>query len=100
MRRLVFVATGASLVAIASGCGGSSSPDAEQMTAYVDAQARALCVVQSYAYASQAKQEAAYQKALQSSNLSEDELADAEEAAQDDEAVRKQISDRVAAHCG
>jgi hypothetical protein len=100
MRRLVVAATGAALVAIASGCGGSGSPDAEQMTAYVDAQAHALCVVQANAYASQAKQEAAYRKALQSSNQSEDELAEAEEAARTDVAVRKQISDQVAAHCG
>jgi hypothetical protein len=100
-QRLVLAAA-AALIAVVAGCGGggSSSLDAKATNAYVDAEAKALCVVQSNAYPTQAAQEAAYKDALQSSNLTEDELAEARAAATDDKELRMRVSDEVDAQCG
>ena len=91
------------LAAVASGCGTSSrsgSIDQQVATRYVDAQAHALCVVQSTAFQTHAEQQAAYEQAQRDSRLTADEFADAEAAAAKDEALRKRVSDRVAALCG
>jgi hypothetical protein len=100
MRRLLVIGV---LAAAASGCGSSSqssSLDPQVATAYVDAQAHALCVVQSTAFPTQAEQQAAYERAQQSSGLTADEFAEAEAAAAKDEALRARLSDRVVALCG
>jgi len=101
--RLALVAATMLLMATLAGCGGdesSSSLDADVADAYVEATAKALCVVQSNAYATQAEQEAAYQDAFRSSSLSADELAQAREAAANDEELRTRISDMVEVQCG
>jgi hypothetical protein len=87
----------------ASGCGsksGSGSLDPKVATAYIDAKARALCLVQSKAYPTKAALHAAYVQAEHSANLSAHELAQARAAAAHDVALRRRISDRVAATCG
>ena len=68
--------------------------------AYVQAQAQALCIVQSEAYRTQAAQENAYRSAQASSTLTPKELARAREAAQDDAELRRRVTARVAALCG
>jgi stalled ribosome rescue protein Dom34 len=100
LRRLLVIGA---LAAVASGCGSGSrsgSLDPQVATAYVDAQAHALCVVQSSAFQTQAKQEAAYERAQQDSRLSADEFAEAQAAAAKDQALRERVSDRVVALCG
>ncbi len=100
MRRLLVIGA---LAAVASGCGtGSRSGaiDPQVATGYVNAQAHALCVVQSTAFQTRAEQQAAYERAQQDSRLTADEFADAEAAAAKDEALRKRVSDRVVALCG
>lgn len=98
MRRLLVIGA---LAAVASGCGsGSGSVDPEEASAYVDAQAHALCVVQKTAFPTQAEQQAAYERAQQESGLTADEFADAQAAAAKDEALRERVSDRVVALCG
>ena len=100
MRRLLVIGA---LAAVASGCGSSSqsgSLDAQIATAYVDAQAHALCVVQSTAFQTQAEQQAAYERAQRDSTLTADEFAEAEAAAAKDPALRERVSDRVVALCG
>jgi hypothetical protein len=100
MRRLLVIGA---LAAVASGCGSSSqsgSLDPQVATAYVDAQAHALCVVQSTAFQTQAEQQAAYEQAQRDSTLTADEFAAAEAAAAKDEALRERVSDRVVALCG
>jgi len=92
MRRpLVIVA----LTVAVSGC-GSDSLDQDAATAYVDAQAHAFCIVQSTAFATQAEHQAAYEQARNDSGLSTGQLANAE----DDDALRQRVSDRVVALCG
>ena len=66
-------------------------------TAYVDAQAQALCVVQSTAFQTQAEQQAAYEQAQQDSGLTAEEFAEAQAAAAEDQALRERVSDRVVA---
>ncbi len=100
MRRLLVIGA---LAAVMSGCGSSSksgSLDPHVATAYVDAQARALCVVQSTAFPTQAEQQAAYEKAQRASGLTTDEFAAAQDAAANDQALRERLSDRVLALCG
>ncbi len=98
MRRLLVIGV---LAAVASGCGSSSdSLDPEVATAYVDAQAQALCVVQSTAFQTQAEQQAAYEQAQQDSELTAEEFAEAQSAAAEDEALRERVSDRVVELCG
>jgi len=92
------------LAVAAGGCGGSDSSgslDPKVGKAYVDAQASALCLVQSNAYKTQAEQAAAFKKELKSaSKLSADELAEAQAAAAKDVDLRAQISDKVDSLCG
>ena len=76
------------------------SLDAQVATAYVDAQAHALCVVQSTAFQTQAEQQAAYERAQQSSGLTADEFDEAQAAAAKDQALRERLTDRVVAVCG
>ena len=100
MRRLLVLGV---LAAVASGCGSDSqsgSLDAQVATAYVDAQAHALCVVQSTAFQTQAEQQAAYERAQQGSGLTADEFDEAQAAAAKDQALRERLSDRVVAVCG
>ena len=100
MRRLLVIGA---LAAVMSGCGSSSqsgSLDPQVATAYVDAQAHALCVVQSTAFPTQAEQQAAYERAQRDSRLTADEFAEAQAAAAKDEALRERVSDRVVALCG
>jgi hypothetical protein len=100
LRRLLVIGA---LAAVASGCGNGSrsgSIDRQVATAYVDAQAHALCVVQSTAFQTRAEQQAAYEHAQRESRLTADEFADAEAAAAKDEALRTRVSDRVVALCG
>ena len=74
--------------------------DAQVATAYVDAQAHALCVVQSTAFQTQAEQQAAYVQAQEDSALTADEFSEAQAAAATDQALRERLSDRVVALCG
>ncbi len=100
MRRLLVIGA---LAAVVSGCGSSSqsgSLDSQVASSYVDAQARALCLMQTTAYPTQQEQEAAYQHALQSTKLTADELQQAEAEAAKDEALRQRVSDQVVARCG
>ena len=100
MRRLLVIGA---LAAVASGCGSNSqsgSLDPHVATAYVDAQAQALCLVQKTAFQTQAEQQAAYERAQQDSTLTADEFAEAEAAAAKDQALRERVSDRVVALCG
>jgi predicted alternative tryptophan synthase beta-subunit len=69
-------------------------------TAYVDAQVRALCLVQSKAYPTQKALEAAYVQAEHSGKLSAHEFAQAVAATAHDVALRERISHQVAAVCG
>jgi hypothetical protein len=69
-------------------------------SAYVAAQAHALCLVQSKAYPTQAAVAAAYKKAFASSTLSARDLAEARAFAVKNVALRKRVSDKVAALCG
>jgi hypothetical protein len=78
----------------------SSSLDPQVATAYVNAQANALCLVQTKSFPTQAKLAAAYEDARKSSNLSAEEMAEAQDAAEQDEALRTRISERVDAICG
>ena len=99
MRRLLVIGA---LAAVMSGCGSSSqsgSLDPQVANAYVDARARALCLVQTTAYPTQQEQEAAYKHALHSSKLTADELEQARAAAAKDEELRQRVSDKVAADC-
>ena len=100
MRRLLVIGA---LAAVASGCGSNSQSDSldpQVATAYVDAQAQALCVVQSTAFQTQAEQQAAYERAQQDSRLTADEFAEAQAAAAKDQELRERLSDRVVALCG
>lgn len=100
MRRLLIVGA---LTALVSGCGSSSqssSLDPLVATAYVNAQAHALCLVQTTAFQTQAQQQAAYKHAQHDSRLTADEFADAETAAAKDQALRERLSNRVVALCG
>lgn len=108
-RRLLLIGTlaAAAIATAASGCGSGSksksvsgSLDPKVVSAYVDGQVRALCLVQSKAYPTQAALHAAYVRAEHSAKLSKHELAQAQAAAAQDVAVRTRISDRVAATCG
>ena len=77
MRRLLVIGA---LAAVASSCGsgsGSGSIDPQVATAYVDAQAHALCLMQTKAFPTQAEQQAAYVHAQQNSKLTADEFAKA-----------------------
>jgi hypothetical protein len=74
--------------------------DPKIATAYVDAQAHALCVVQTTAFPTQAAQTTAYKEAQQAAGLTADEFADAQAAAAKDQALRQRLSDRVVALCG
>jgi hypothetical protein len=99
----VLVAT--ALATTASGCGssaksGSGSLDPKVASAYVVAQARALCLVQSKAYPTLAALRTAYQRAERSASFTADGLARAQAAAAQDPALRTRISNRVAATCG
>ena len=66
MRRVLVISA---LAALAAGCAlsRSSSLDPKTATEYVDAQAHALCVVQTTAFPTQAEQKAAYEQAQQAS---------------------------------
>lgn len=100
MRRALLITT---LALVASGCGSntqSGSLDPKTATAYVNAQAHALCVVQSTAFQTRAKQQAAYERAQQSSGLTADEFAKAQAAAANDQSLRQRLSDRVVVLCG
>jgi hypothetical protein len=91
------------LAALMTGCGSSSnsgSLDPQVEDAYVEAQAQALCLMQTTAYPTQAEQQAAYKKAQQRSKLTADEYAEAEAAAANDEALRKRVSARATELCG
>jgi hypothetical protein len=91
------------LAAVVSGCGSSSqsgSLDSQVASAYVDAQARALCLMQTTAYPTQQEQQAAYKHALQSSKLTAGELEQAEAEARKDAALRQRVTDQVVARCG
>lgn len=89
------------LLLCASGCGSQSKTLAPKVaTAYVDAEARALCLVQSKAFPTQAALHAAFVRAENSANLSADDLTKARSAAARDVALRQRISNRVAARCG
>ena len=96
MRRLLVICALAALVA---GCGSRRSLDPDVADAYVDAQAHALCLMQTTAYPTQAEQDAAYKHALESSKLTADELEQAQAAAAKDEELRQRVSDKVAADC-
>jgi hypothetical protein len=74
--------------------------DPKVATAYVDSQARALCVVQSKAFPTLAALQAAYARAEHSAHLSSHQRAQARAAAVSDVALRIRISERVAATCG
>jgi hypothetical protein len=99
MRTLVALSVAAVVVA-ASGCGGTSGLDPKVAAAYVDAQAHALCRMQSTAYPTLADQQAAYTSALHSTKLSDDEIAKARAAEEKDATLRRRVSDEVAALCG
>jgi hypothetical protein len=74
--------------------------DPKVATAYVHAQAHALCVVQSHSYRTHAALQDAYRKAQASGALSEKDLARARDAAEKDEKLRRRITARVAELCG
>ncbi len=105
MRRWLILGA-ALVVAVAVGAGVylSTRPngglDPKIATAYVGAQAHALCVVKSTAFQTQADQEAAYKHAQHDSGLTATEFADAQAAAAKDQALRERLSNRVAALCG
>jgi hypothetical protein len=97
------------MASAASGCGptkrtsvsGSGSGlDPQIVAAYVDAQAHALCLVQSKAYPTQAALHDAYIAAEHSTNLPPDQFAQASAAVAHNAALRTQISERVVALCG
>ena len=96
MRRLLLIGA---LAALVTGCGSRRSLDPDVADAYVDAQAHALCLIETTAYPTQAEQEAAYKHALESSKLTADELEQARAAAAKDEELRQRVSDKVAADC-
>ena len=109
IRRELLVGTlcAAAIATVAGGCGSKSGTnsasrtlDAKVATAFVDAQARALCLVQSKAYSTQAALHAAYIRAEHSSKLSPSELSQAQAAVAHETALRIRISDRVSATCG
>ncbi len=108
MRRRLFVGVlvAAAIPVATTGCGstpaaaprvGSLPP--KVATAYVDAQVRALCLVQSKAYPTQRALEAAYVRAEHSAKLTARQFDQARAATLHDVALRKQISERVAAVC-
>jgi hypothetical protein len=100
MRRLLVIGA---LAALASGCGSCSHSgglDSQVASAYVDAQAHALCLMQTTAFPTPQQQEAAYKLALRSSKLTADKLEQAQAEARKDEALRQRVSDRVVALCG
>jgi hypothetical protein len=105
-RLLVGILAVGAMATAAPGCGTTSrtsvsgSLNPQVAAAYVDAQAHALCLVQSKAYPTQAALHAAYLRAEQSADLPAPEFARAAAAALDDPALRTQLSDRVAALCG
>jgi hypothetical protein len=103
MRRAVVI--GVVVVALGAAAGiyfstRSSSLDPRVATAYVNAQARALCVVQSKSYPTQKQLEAAYKRAQTSSNLTSDEFKKAASAAEKDSDLRTRVSRRVTVLCG
>jgi hypothetical protein len=95
----------AAAIATTAGCGsgaksGSGSLDPKVASAYVDAEAHALCLVQSNAYPTLAALHAAYVRAESTAKLSPQGLAQARAAAASDPSLRARISTRVAATCG
>lgn len=68
--------------------------------AYVEAQAHALCVVQSKSFRTHAALEDAYRKTQADSTLSAKELASARTAADKDVELRRRVTARVAELCG
>jgi len=86
--------------AVAGGCGSRASLDPKVESAYVDAQAHALCLVQTKAFATLAALHTAYTNALKASGLSADDLAAAQEAQEKDVDLRLRVSDKVVALCG
>jgi hypothetical protein len=97
----------AAIATTAGGCGGRSAAKSGSgplgpkiATAYVNAQARALCLVQSKSYPTQAALRAAYVRAERSGNLSAHDFAEAQAATAQELSLRTRISDRVAATCG
>jgi hypothetical protein len=103
MRRLsvlVILIIAAAIAVVAIVYRQSAPLDPKIAAAYVDAQAHALCLVQSNAYPTQTELEAAYKRSLQSTTLSAHEFAQAQGAAEQDAALRTRVSDRVAALCG
>jgi len=94
---VVVVALGAAAIYFST---RSSSLDPRVATAYVNAQARALCVVQSKSYPTQKQLEAAYKRAQTSSNLTSDEFKKAASAAEKDSDLRTRVSRRVTVLCG
>ena len=97
----------AALVPVASGPGASwganvaSGPLSPKVaTAYVNAQASALCALQAKAYPTLAALHAAYALAQHSTHLTARQLAKARAAASANMALRKRISQRVDALCG
>ncbi len=100
------VLVAAAISTATTGCGatsGAASPSAslspKVATAYVDAQVRALCLVQSKAYPTQKALEAAYVQAEHSAKLTAREFAQAHAATLHDLALRERISEQVAATC-
>jgi hypothetical protein len=67
--------------------------------AFVKAEARALCLVETKAYPTPAAQHAAYLRAERPTHLSTRELARAQALAAHDAALRNRISKRVATTC-
>jgi flagellar basal body-associated protein FliL len=74
--------------------------DRKVASAYVQAQAHALCVVQSHSYRTHAALQDAYSKAQANGSLSAKDLARARDAAEKDEQLRRRITSRVAELCG
>lgn len=68
--------------------------------AYVQAQADALCIVQSNSYRTNAALQEAYRKAQAGAGLSAQDLARARTAAEKDVQLRRRVSARVDELCG
>lgn len=99
--RLAGLAVAVALVLVAVLFLTRSKPlDPRIAAAYVQAQARALCIVQSKSFRTQAALEQAYRKTQSASTLTAEELARARSAAEKDVELRRRVSARVAALCG
>jgi hypothetical protein len=106
-RRILVTVLGAAAIATAaSACGSSSGSNSgaaplnpKVASAYVIAQARALCLVQSKAYPTEAALHAAYAQAEHSAKMSAQQLAQARTDATHNPAMRRRISEQVAATC-